>query len=81
MWFEKVATGEIFTEGTFHIAQASKTYFYQYTKNTSAYRPVLYLSLSFLMGFLIFNSSILTLTYQLAMSCSLADGWSELSVI
>jgi NADH-quinone oxidoreductase subunit N len=81
MWFEKVAVGEIFTEGTFHIAQASKAYFYQYTKNTSAYRPVLYLSLSFLMFFLLFNSSILTLTYQLALSCSLADGWSGLSAI
>jgi NADH-quinone oxidoreductase subunit N len=81
MWFEKVTAGETFTEGTFHIAKTGKAYFYQYTKNTSAYRPVLYITMAFIVLFLPFNSSLLTLTYQLALSCSLADGWSGLSVL
>jgi NADH:ubiquinone oxidoreductase subunit 2 (subunit N) len=81
MWFEKVTAGETFTEGTFHVAQAGKAYFYQYTKNSGTYKPVLYLALSFIFFFLLINSPILTLTYQLALSCSLADGWSGLSTI
>jgi NADH-quinone oxidoreductase subunit N len=81
MWFERIETAEVFTDMSITSVPTSRFYFRLYTTRSQTFHLALYLSLLFLVAFLLINRLMLSLSYQLAIACYFADvkSWPSFS--
>ena len=73
MWFEKIETQEIFTDSSVTQIQTPGSYFSLSTSQPKSFRLSLYVTLIFLVTFLLINKKMLALSNQLARACSFTD--------
>jgi NADH:ubiquinone oxidoreductase subunit 2 (subunit N) len=73
MWFERIETAEVFTDTNITTVPTARSYFRLYTTKAQTFHVALYLSLIFLIAFLLINKFMLSLSYHLAIACSFAD--------